>query len=569
VRLVAAAAIAVAVAVVLVAGGAYALTRHELYSQTDASLRSDAATVSRTGIPRGRLGFALQIIDPAGNPVFPTNGGQLPVTGMDKAVASGQRNDVFHDATVEGEHFRIYTIGVIGGGAAQLAVPLDAVDHTLTHLATWLTLLGLSGIAVACVLGLFVARAALAPVDRLTKDAERVAATMDLSSSIEVQGADEIARLGQALNTLLATIDQSQAAQRRLVADASHELRTPLTSMRTNLELLARSPDIPDEERAAILTDLVAQAAELTTLVNQLVDLEREPLGVEHTVEFSFDDVVGTALSRTRLHSPSLHFTARLEPTTVIGQPGVLERAVANLLENAAKWSPPGGTVEVNLVGGTLSVRDHGPGIDPVDAPHVFERFYRSARARSLPGSGLGLSIVRQAAERHGGQAWVLPAPGGGTIACLRVPVVGQTPTVVPVPVGPPAEGLPPEARPPAVGLPPEARLPITLPPEAWLPPEVPAAAEELPPVRELPPADVVIDERSAESGENRGVEADAAPEGTGPAANAGPARQAPADEAADGAPVGNGYTVAVAPQTGSAATNGDGASAPAERPAK
>ncbi|HZQ58527.1 MAG TPA: HAMP domain-containing sensor histidine kinase [Acidimicrobiales bacterium] len=491
VRLVLAAAVAVAIAVVLVAGGAYALTRHELYSQTDASLHADALSLGRRIEPGERLGFTLQVLDPVGNVIF---GGQLPVTGADKAIAAGDRQSVYYDTTVNGGHFRVYTVGVVGGGAAQLAVPLDAVDHTLTHLATWLTLLGLGGIALASVLGLLAARAALVPVDRLTKDAERVAATMDLSSSIEVEGVDEIARLGQALNTLLATVDQSQAAQRRLVADASHELRTPLTSMRTNLELLARSSDIPEEERRAILSDLVAQAVELTALVNQLVDLEREPIGAETMVEFSFDDVVGAALSRARLHTPAVHFVAHLEPTTVVGQPGVIERAVANLLDNAGKWSPPGETVEVNLVGGTLSVRDHGPGIDPADAPHVFERFYRSARARSLPGSGLGLSIVRQAAERHGGQAWVIPAPGGGTIACLRVPVVGQPPAVVPVeppgagqpsPVpdapttraptppapapGPPAPGAPVGPPPPVAGEP---------PPAAWSPPP---AAEPAP----------------------------------------------------------------------------------------
>ncbi len=445
VRLVLAAAGAVAIATVLVAAGAYVLMRTELYRQTDASLRSDAATLGRRAIvPGERLGFAFQVIDADGNVIF--GSGQLPVTADDRSIAAGSRNDVFHDATVGGGHYRVYTyqVGVNGApGAAQLAVPLDAVDHTLSHLAVWLTLLGLGGIALASVLGLVVARAALAPVDRLTADAERVAATMDLSSSIEVEGADEIARLAQALNTLLATVDQSQAAQRRLVADASHELRTPLTSMRTNLELLARSSEIPADERQVILNDLVAQAAELTTLVNQLVDLEREPIDAEPMVECEFDEVVEAALARAHLHSPTVEFVSHLEPTTILGQPGVLERAVANLLDNAAKWSPPGETVEVNLVGGTLSVRDHGPGIDPADAPHVFERFYRSARARSLPGSGLGLSIVRQAAERHGGQAWVLAAPGGGTIACLRIPTVTAQPTVVRR-HGPPAEGPPP-----------------------------------------------------------------------------------------------------------------------------
>jgi two-component system sensor histidine kinase MprB len=424
VRLILAATTAVTVAVVLVAAGAYLLTRHELYSQVDASLRSDAVSLGRIHLDdqnQVRLGFTVQLIDTGGGVVL---GGQLAVTADDKAIAAGQRGYTFHDATTQGTHLRVYTVGVVGGGAAQLAVPLDAVDHTLKGLAALLALLGLGGVAVAGALGLLVARAALVPVDRLTADAERVAKTMDLSSSIEVHGADEIARLGQALNTLLASVDQAQAAQRRLVADASHELRTPLTSLRTNLELLARATDVPEDERAAILSDLVAQAAELSALVNQLVDLEREPAGAEPPADVAFDEVVGAALARARLHSPAMHITAHLEPTVVLGQAGVLERAVSNLIDNAAKWSPPGGEIEVNLVGGTLSVRDHGPGIDPADAPHVFDRFYRSARARALPGSGLGLSIVRQAAEDHGGQAWILPAPGGGTIACLRIPTL-------------------------------------------------------------------------------------------------------------------------------------------------
>ena len=395
VRLILAATVAVAVAVVFVAAGAYVLTRHELYSQVDASLRTDAASLRGRDLSEGgtaRLGFTLQLIDPSGNIALDS---QLPVTAADRAIAAGDRGSTYHDATVDGSHLRVYTVALEGGGAAQLAVPLYAVDHTLKALAVLLLLLGIAGVAVASLLGLLVARAALMPVDRLTADAERVAETMDLSQSIEVEGADEIARLGNALNTLLATVDQSQTAQRRLVADASHELRTPLTSMRTNLELLARShQEMTEEERSAILSDLVAQAAELSQLVNQLVDLEREPLGSEPVGDVAFDEVVGAALARARLHSPSLQFVAHLEPTVVVGHAGVLERAVANLLDNAAKWSPPGAEIEVNLVGGTLSVRDHGPGIDPADASHVFERFYRSARARALPGSGLGLSLI-------------------------------------------------------------------------------------------------------------------------------------------------------------------------------
>jgi two-component system, OmpR family, sensor histidine kinase MprB len=445
VRLILAATVAVAVAVVFVAAGAYVLTRHELYSQVDSSLRTDAGSIQFTQRGRTQLGFAYQLIDPSGQVMV---GGELPVTDTDRAVADGTRTSAYYDTTVDGTHLRVYAVGLVNGGAAQVAVQLSAVDHTLKALAVLLFLLGLGGVAVASLLAMLVARAALMPVDRLTADAERVAKTMDLSQSIEVEGADEIARLGQALNTLLATVDQSQTAQRRLVADASHELRTPLTSMRTNLELLARShQEMSEEERSTILADLVAQAAELSQLVNQLVDLEREPLGTEPLGDVAFDEVVGAALTRARLHSPSLEFVSHLEPTVVVGHAGVLERAAANLLDNAAKWSPPGGEIEVNLVGGTLSVRDHGPGIDPADVPHVFERFYRSARARALPGSGLGLSIVRQAAEDHGGQAWLLPAPGGGTIACLRIPTRPAS--------APPLAAVAPGPRPDAAFAPP------------------------------------------------------------------------------------------------------------------
>jgi two-component system sensor histidine kinase MprB len=426
-RLIVAAASAVAVAVLLAGAGALVTVRHELRYQVDESLLRTAAPVSQQrGLTALEGRRAYQLLLPDGT-VFASNGSPLSVTSRDRDVAAGRRVTNRHDAVLDGLHVRVLTVGIVGGGAAQLVAPLDAVDATVKHLFVLLAFLIIGGVALAVALGMLVARAALVPVDRLTAAAERVATTMDLSETIDVQGADEIARLGQALNALLSTIDQHQHAQRRLVADASHELRTPLTSMRTNLEVLARSPDMSPEERQTILSDLVAQAAEMSTLVGQLVDLEREPLGHEPRTELDYEEIVTAAVERARLHTPGFRFVVNTEPTIVRGQPGVLERAVANLLDNAAKWSPPGGEIDVQLVGGTLSVRDHGPGIDAADAPHVWERFYRSARARALPGSGLGLSIVRQAAEDHGGQAWLLPAPGGGTIACLRIPLASDS----------------------------------------------------------------------------------------------------------------------------------------------
>ena len=426
VRIILAGASAVAIAVLLAAAGAFLTVRHELRYQVDVSLTRNADAVERLqGSPLAaierRLRGVYQLLDPEGQVVAAVGAG-LPVTAADRAVAQTRAGSTRHDATVEGLHLRVLTVGLVGGGAAQLTAPLDAVDATLKRLVVLLAFLMLGGVALAAALGTLVARAALVPVERLTGAAERVAATMDLSAPIDVTGADEIARLGRALNALLGAVDRSQKAQRRLVADASHELRTPLTSLRTNLELLVRTPEIDDGSRRAILGDLVAQAVELSTLVGQLVDLEREPLAAEAPTRLELHEIVAGAVARARLHSPHLEFRTFLEPTVIVGRLGTVERAITNLLDNAAKWSPPQACVDVQLLGGTISVRDYGPGIDPADAPYVFDRFYRSPGARALPGSGLGLSIVRQAADDHGGRAWLAPAPGGGTVACLSFP---------------------------------------------------------------------------------------------------------------------------------------------------
>jgi two-component system sensor histidine kinase MprB len=439
-RLIVAATTAVAIAVILAAGGAYLTTRHELRHQVDAALQRRLATAGRfiarpdfaLGLPRGRElrpladAATFQAVTATGE-ILARNGSALPVNASDLRLAADQTGVRLRDVTVDGVHLRMATRGTGNGVALQVAQPLDAVDATLHHLVLLLTLLALGGVAVAVGLGTLVARAALAPVDRLTAAAERVAATRDLSATIEVHGADEVARLASALNAMLVAVDESQRAERRLVADASHELRTPLTSLRTNLEVLARSPILPEGERQSLLNDLIAQVSELSSLVGQLVDLDRDegtgPGSTEAPAPVALDEVVEAAVARARLNHPSVVFTAVLEPTVVNGLSGVLGRAVANLLDNAGKWSPPGGTVEVKLAEGVVRVTDHGPGIDAGDAPHVFERFYRAAAARGLPGSGLGLSIVQQAAEDHGGRAWVEPASGGGTVACLAVPV--------------------------------------------------------------------------------------------------------------------------------------------------
>jgi two-component system sensor histidine kinase MprB len=283
----------------------------------------------------------------------------------------------------------------------------------LDRLGLVLLLFGLAGVVTAGLAGWGVATNGLRPVRRLTGAVEEIARTERLDP-IPVEGSDEIARLSTAFNQMLAALSGSRTRQRELVADAGHELRTPLTSLRTNLDLLVQSEgSLPGEQRRELLEDVRAQIAEMTTLIGDLVELAREQphQSTDQVVELS--EVVDQAVVRVRRRAPTLTFDVQTSPWWLRGDPTGLERAVTNLLDNAAKWSPEGGTVRVHLADGTLMVADAGPGIPAADLPRVFDRFYRSSSARSMPGSGLGLSIVRQVAERHSGAVRADEAPGG------------------------------------------------------------------------------------------------------------------------------------------------------------
>jgi two-component system sensor histidine kinase MprB len=263
-------------------------------------------------------------------------------------------------------------------------------------------------------------------VARLSAAAEQVAATHDLSQRIDAGGGDELGRLAESFNSMLTALEASLGAQRQLVADASHELRTPLTSLRTNIEVLANSERLPEEQRERLLADVIAELGELTVLVGDLVDLAR---GAERPDQppspLRLDRLVSTAVEAAQARAPAISFRSEASPCTVNGVAPALERAIGNLLDNAAKWSPPEGTVEVAVTAdGEVSVRDHGPGIDAEDLPHVFDRFYRSTAARNLPGSGLGLAIVRQIVEAGGGSVEAETHPGGGAVLRVHLPAV-------------------------------------------------------------------------------------------------------------------------------------------------
>ena len=225
------------------------------------------------------------------------------------------------------------------------------------------------------------------------------------------------------LDETVSKLDESARTQRRLVADASHELRTPVTSVRTNIEILERADELPAGERSRLISDVVEQLEELSALINDLIELAREDEHVDSREEVRLDILVTEAIERARRHSPQVSFEVSLDPTLVNGVPSRLDRAVNNLLDNAVKFAGTDQPIEVRLHDGELEIRDHGPGIDAEDLPHVFDRFFRGAHSRARPGSGLGLAIVRQVAELHGGSVSVDAAAGGGTVVRMRLPI--------------------------------------------------------------------------------------------------------------------------------------------------
>ncbi len=359
-----------------------------------------------------------------------TQGSLLPVTAATRAVAAGRHKAFFSDATVGGTRVRVLTERAGEGGVWQVALGLSDVDSTLTHLKLVLALVCLGGIALAAALGLLVSRAALVPVRRLTGAAERVARTQDLGHRIQAGEEDELGRLAGSFNTMLAALERSRLAQRQLVSDASHELRTPLTSAQANLDALAMGEELPARERARILAVAQAQLRELTVLVGDLVDLSKTEIDEVEVEDVRLDLAAAGAIERARLHGAGGHsstFLLDAEPCLVRAAPARLERAIANLLDNACKWSPPTGSVEVRVRSGVLEVRDHGPGIAAEDLPRVFDRFYRAPGARARPGSGLGLAIVRQMAEAHGGAVHAANDPGGGARLTLELPALEMT----------------------------------------------------------------------------------------------------------------------------------------------
>ncbi len=312
----------------------------------------------------------------------------IPVGKMARAVARSGKMSFIADARVDGTHIRVLTFAYAPGYAVQVAQSLAGVDRSLSRIRTYLLLTAAIGIGLATLLGLLVARAALAPVRRLTEATETVTETGDLSERIDARGRDELSRLAGSFNTMLGALEEATRAQRQLVADASHELRTPLTSLRTNIEVLARDRELPEGERERLLSDVVEQLGEMTTLISELMKPARGETQSTEPEDVRLDLLAEGAVERARRNRPNVRFTTDFEESFVHGVPPTIERAIANLLDNAAKWSPEGGEVEVVVRNSTVTVRDHGPGIDDADLPYVFDRFYRASSARGQPARG-------------------------------------------------------------------------------------------------------------------------------------------------------------------------------------
>jgi two-component system sensor histidine kinase MprB len=447
-RIAAAAGLAVALVVLVAAAAIYFGVRAELRGEVDRSLRDRAGAIARLaddgprpgmgapGSPRGERGplhgrlpspppepfggpegFA-QLVLPSGHVLRrPGSDESIPVDSRAREIARSGSGEDLTDNTVNGTHLRVLTRGAGHSGAVQLARPLDEVDRQLDRVVLVLLLVGAAGVALGAALGALVARTALSPVASFTRRTEELAGHGDTSQRIHTGRTDELGRLATTFNATLDALERSVEAQRHLVADASHELRTPIASLRANIQTLEHAERLPAADRESLRADILQELDELTSLVADIVELARGAKPGELVDDVRVDEIVEAVAARARARAPDgVTLDVRTEPTLVRGEPERIQRAVSNLVDNALKWSPGGSSVEIDLAGGGLSVRDHGPGFAAADLPHIFERFYRANSARALPGSGLGLAIVRQAAEAHGGQVQAANAPGGGAL---------------------------------------------------------------------------------------------------------------------------------------------------------
>ena len=426
-------AAAVAVAAIGASVAMYVVVQDQLLKQVDDTL-SKTALVGGPGrggpfgdrgpqLVTGRQDVFGQIVDSSGNIVQADLGVAVPslVTQDVKDVAAGKRDGFLATAISQDYRVRVLVRPIANGRALEVAKSLEDIDGALTQTRVTLAEFALGAILLAAILGLLIARTALAPVKRLTKTVEEVTRTRDLSRRVAASGRDELSRLGTSFDAMLGQLETSLRSQRQLVSDAGHELRTPLTSLRTNLELLERGQPSDPVERQQLLGDLVRQMERLTALVGDLIEVARDEEAPMPFEELRLDELVHEVVDDVSFRYPKVHFVVTAAPSTVRGVKVRVARAITNLLDNAAKYSPTGALVEIAVANGEVTVRDHGPGVAAEDASRVFDRFWRSNDVRQTPGSGLGLAIVKDVAESHGGSVTLERPSDGGARFRLRL----------------------------------------------------------------------------------------------------------------------------------------------------
>ena len=425
-------ALIVAASVGLMTLAAFVTVQATLYREVDDNLKTQATQLlnspyaSEFAIEPIVTADSLKILNPNLDAMFfardnvTGRGGTINIGGPELAVIRGNRMESLR--TDEFSNKRIYAIHDPSGATLVLAHSLDSTNAVLRSLGGVLFVISAIGVFFAAAAGITVATAGLRQVARLRRAADRITETDELRP-IPVHGQDELARFTRSFNEMLAALQASRTKQAELVADAGHELKTPLTSLRTNVELLMMASRsgavISAKDREELEADVIAQIEELSTLVGDLVDLAREDGPQQVIEEVDVVDVIETSLERVERRRPDVTFILKLNDWFLYGDPAALGRAVLNLMDNAAKWSPEGGTVRINLRPVSedlveLTVADSGPGIPEEDRAKVFERFYRAIQSRSMPGSGLGLAIVKQVIARHGGTIAVEESEDGG-----------------------------------------------------------------------------------------------------------------------------------------------------------
>lgn len=447
-RIIIAFVLMVTVAVVLVGGISYGATARTVNTERDRSLASAAATLAAGG--------TVSTIDPGPGPgPGPGNNGDghggadgvvttarhiapdgtatqllgasvdLPITDLDRRLASTATagSGQYEFATVDQVTYRTYTLAQGGGnGAVQVARDTADGDRVLTTIAMLTLLIGVAVILLAVAAAWWTARQITRRLEELSTAAEYVTSTGDLSVPIQAKGNDEVGRLGQALRSMLNQLAAAKDAQLRLVQNASHELRTPLTSLRTNAQVLRRFDELSPSSRTRLLDDVDGELFELTDLVDELVELAGDQRTAEPSEATDLGEIAGACADRVGRRT-GRRIAVDTDHAVVTVRRQAIERAMTNLLENAVKFDHDG-TAPIELVArrDRVEVLDRGPGLPEADAERIFDRFYRTDSARSLPGSGLGLSIVREVAQTHGGSVMARNRLGGGAIIGFTLP---------------------------------------------------------------------------------------------------------------------------------------------------